>query len=36
MRLVHVVEPWDMVTREAMATNLQQIAELMRSGGTER
>jgi len=36
MRRVHVVEPWVMVTRETMAANLQQIAELKRSGGAER
>jgi len=32
----HVVEPWIMVTRETMAANLQQIAELKRSGGAAR
>jgi len=36
VRLVHVVEPWVMVAGETMAANLQQIAELMRSGGAER
>jgi nucleotide-binding universal stress UspA family protein len=35
MRLVHVVEPWVMVTRETTATTVQQIADLIRSGGAE-
>jgi nucleotide-binding universal stress UspA family protein len=33
MRLVHVVEPWVMVTSETMALNVQQTAEVVRSRG---
>jgi nucleotide-binding universal stress UspA family protein len=35
MRLVHVVEPWVMVTTDMMAVNMHQIAESIRSVGAE-
>ena len=34
IRLVHVVEPWVMVTPEAIPVNIHQIAESIRSRGT--
>nr|WP_298722936.1 universal stress protein [uncultured Steroidobacter sp.] len=35
VRLVHVVEPWMMVTPEATPLNVQQIAQIRRSAGAE-
>jgi len=35
MRLVHVVEPWVMVTHETMVTTVHQVAETIRSLGAE-
>lgn len=35
MRLVHVVEPWVMVTTDAMAANIHEISEIIRSNGAK-
>src|SRR5215467_12552009 len=35
LRLVHVVEPWVMVTTETMAVNMHQIADSIRSIGAQ-
>jgi nucleotide-binding universal stress UspA family protein len=35
IRLVHVIEPWVMVTRDTMTADIPQIIELIRSAGSD-